>query len=256
MNNNLKIKNDNRIGEVNYSNFGDKMIIIDYQNSSNVIVKFDNGYKTKCKYQQFKNGTIKNPYSKTVYNIGFTGEGIYKTKINGDRTKQYIKWMSMFQRCYDKKLQDKESTYKNCTVCEERHNFQNFAMWFDENYYEIDDETMCLDKDILVKGNKVYSSENCIFVPLPINVLFTKHDKSRGNYPIGVSFVKDKNKYRASCSYNKQIYLGEYETQEEAFIIYKNYKEKIIKNIADLYKDKIPQKLYDALYKYKVEITD
>ena len=45
---------------------------------------------------------------------------------------------------------------------------------------------MCLDKDILIKGNKIYSQDTCIFVPKAINSLFTNRKRFRGEYPIGV----------------------------------------------------------------------
>ena len=50
--------------------------------------------------------------------------------------------------------------------------------------------------------------------------------------------------------------MGYYETQEKAFEIYKYYKEKNIKQVADYYKDQIPNELYQGLYSYEVEITD
>lgn len=49
---------------------------------------------------------------------------------------------------------------------------------------------------------------------------------------------------------------GSYETPEEAFDVYKTAKEKYIKDLADSYKAKIPEKLYRAMYNYKIEITD
>ena len=55
---------------------------------------------------------------------------------------------------------------------------------------------------------------------------------------------------------SKQEFLGYYETQEKAFEIYKYYKERNIKQVADYYKGRIPDKLYDALYNYEVEIDD
>jgi hypothetical protein len=36
----------------------------------------------------------------------------------------------------------------------------------------------------------------------------------------------------------------------------KNFKENYIKQVADEYKDLIPQKVYEALYRYEVEIND
>lgn len=111
---------------------------------------------------------------------------------------------------------------------------------------------MELDKDILIKGNKIYSPETCVFIPSSINKSFETNKKRRGKCPIGVYETKD-NKYASSY---KGKHLGRYQTKEEAFQVYKQFKEKGIKEVADKYKDKIPNKLYEALYKYEVEITD
>lgn len=158
-----------------------------------------------------------------------------------------------------KNLKTVHPTYKGCTVCDEWHNFQVFAKWYDENYYLLDDQRTELDKDILIKGNKTYSPETCVFVPQRINGLFTKREKDRGNLPIGVSLHKKYNKYysRYNNGLGKTIHLVSYNTPEEVFYLgYKPHKEQLIKEIADEYKGKIPQKLYEAMYKYEVEITD
>jgi hypothetical protein len=80
------------------------MTIIKYNSATDIIVKFDNGYTTTCRYNTFKNGSIKSPYDKVVYKIGFIGEGIYKATENHKPTIQYDYWHSMLQRCYDKKI--------------------------------------------------------------------------------------------------------------------------------------------------------
>lgn len=117
---------------------------------------------------------------------------------------------------------------------------------------------MGLDKDILNKGNKIYSPENCIFVPQSINNLFIKRQNNRGEYPIGVCYHKATNKFRASCNNaNKEhVVLGNFDNPIDAFNEYKRFKEITIKKVADLYKDIIPEKLYVAMYKYEIEITD
>ena len=128
-----------------------------------------------------------------------------------------------------------------------------------KNYYEIPNENMQLDKDILIKDNKIYSPKTCIFVPQRINKLFTKRQNDRGLCPIGVTERKN-NKYkkfesRCSIGNGKRISLGYFYTKEEAFKAYKEYKEKYIRQIADEYKSKypnFPQKLYDAMYNYQV----
>lgn len=254
-----------RTGEENINNFGSKMVIIGYRNTRDVDVYFPeyDWMARSVEYKQFKKGDIKCPYERSVYDIGYIGEGKYKVSENGKLTKCYRTWHSMLTRCYDEKHRYKNPTYKDCEVYNEWLCFQKFAEWYYDNYYEIEGEKMCLDKDILNKGNKVYSPENCVFVPEIINKLFTKRDKTRGEYPIGVDYHKAGNKFRARCNvYDFKIkklinkHLGLYNTQEKAFEVYKHYKENHIKDVANYYKGLIPERLYNALYDYEVEIDD
>lgn len=243
-----------RIGETNFNNQGLKMKIIKYVSSTDIDVKFEDGYIVKhTTYRDFKIGGIKSHYYKSFYGVGYLGD---LKNIDFD-SHCYTTWCNMIRRVYDKNKKIRDKVYDECLVCEEWHNYSNFKRWYDDNYYEIDGETMNLDKDILIKGNKIYSPETCIFVVQRINKLFIKSDKSRGNLPIGAKFHKASNKY--SSRMNKptgEIWLGTYDTPEEAFYTYKHAKEKYIKEVADEYKDFIPQKLYDAMYNWEVEIDD
>lgn len=234
------------------------MTIIEYNNANNIVVEFENGYKKSTAYKEFKLGNIKSPYDKTIYGIGYIGEGDYFPYMNKIPTRAYKYWNSMILRCYDKKYTKDKPTYEDKSVCEEWHNFQNFAKWFDENYYECNNEKeMQLDKDILFKGNKVYSPDTCVFVPNRINALFTKRQNDRGNCPIGVTYNSKTNKYISRCNcIDKRVNIGSFNTPEEAFYKYKEFKEDYIKKVANEYKDKIPVKLYEAMCKYVVEISD
>jgi len=176
-----------KIGETSYNNNGSKMTIIKYIDSKDVVIKFENGFITRNTYSNFKLGNIKFPYYRSVYNVGYMGEGKYKSTLNGLHTKKYDVWLNMIHRCYNKDKKERYKPYEGCSVCDEWHNFQTFAKWYDENYYKVDKERMELDKDILIKGNKVYSPKTCIIVPQYINSLFTKREAQRGEYPIGVS---------------------------------------------------------------------
>ena len=254
----------NRIGEKRINNFGSEMIIVEYRGALDIDVYFPqyDWIARDKQYSKFKNGNIKCPYERRVFGIGYLGEGKYKMSENGKDTRVYDTWKSMLQRCYDSKYHKKRPTYKDCEVSEELHNFQNFAKWYEDNYYEVEGERMCLDKDILVKGNKIYSPETCIFVPNTINLLFTKSDKARGKSVIGTHCCIN-GKYQVRCSLinpktgkSKQEHLGYYDTQGKAFEVYKYYKEKNIKDVADYFKGQIPDKLYQALYTYEVEIDD
>ena len=255
----------NRVGDMSYNNFGSKIIITKYNNSEDVDIFFPeyNWTAKNVVYQYFKRKTITCPYERRTYNIGYLGEGEYTTRINNKKTKAYIKWSSMIQRCYDPYELNRRPKYIDCYVCEEWHNFQNFAKWFYENYYECHNEQMHLDKDILIKNNKIYSPETCIFVPQRINDLFVKRDNDRGEYPLGIAYDKKNKRLVAKCSilineknHNKHLGVFPLNRPFQAFTCYKNFKENYIKQVADEYKNLIPKKLYEAMYKYEVEIKD
>jgi hypothetical protein len=247
-----------RIGEINHNLYGSEMVIEEYHSASDVIVLFDTGNLVHTSYARFKNGNVKNPFDPRVCEVGYLGEGIHKASENGKATRVYATWNSMLNRAYNKKYHDRQPTYKDVTVCREWHCFQNFADWYVENYYQIDGEIMSMDKDILVKGNKLYSPETCVFVPERLNSLIVKCDGSRGELPVGVAFNKQHKKYQSQCSNGKGeiITLGRYDTPDEAFLAYKIHKERVIKDVANEYKGKIPKKLYDVLINWKVEIDD
>lgn len=245
-----------RLGEENANINGMNMKIIEYEDANNIAVKFENGYIMKTNYASFENGKIITPYNKTIFNVGFLGVGEYEASSDGKLKLVYTKWRNMLIRCYDERYKLEHPTYENCTVCQEWHDFQNFAEWFYKNYYKVDNETTDLDKDILVKGNKIYNPKTCVFVPHAINTIFRKQIRKSNNLPTGITRRNEKT-YTVICGVggNKKS-LGAFTTLEEAFNIYKEFKEKTIKKIAEEYKDKIPQKLYDAMYNYRVEITD
>ena len=142
-------------------------------------------------------------------------------------------------------------------MCDEWLTFSNFEKWFsdpDNGYFE----RYHLDKDILVKGNKIYSPNTCCFVPQEINSLFIKDNSKRGSLPIGVTNGY-KGSFVAQVNFRGVIqYLGKYDTKEQAFNAYKKEKEVIVKILGDEYYKRglITEKVYKALLNYKVEIND
>jgi hypothetical protein len=254
----------NKIGELNKNQYGTEMKIINYINYDDIIVEFQDEYKYKLhsRYDQFKSGRIKNPYDKSLFGVDYFGVGKYKSTINKKVTKQYRVWCHMLERCYYKSYHDTRPTYINCEVCNEWLNYQVFAKWYDENYYTIPYERMCLDKDILHKHNKVYSPDNCVFVPTRINTLFIKCNSHRGGLPIGVSSHKGRITYSAMCSNGEcyQQHLGSFKTQREALEAYKEQKKFIIIKTVMEYENLIPKHTYDKLYNavlnYEVEDDD
>jgi hypothetical protein len=243
-----------RLGEENYNQHGTLMKIIKYNGAMDIDVEFQDEHKYIAKnmrYDYFKSGRLQNPFDKTVYGVGYLGENY----ITSNNTKAYQTWSGMLERCYDEKYQNKKPTYIGCYVCDEWLNYSVFKKWYEENTYKIENEQIHLDKDIIKKGNKCYCPEYCILVPKRINSLFTNCTNVRGDLPIGVTL--DRVTYRARLStLEGRLDLGHFKSINEAFNAYKTAKEKYIKHIADEYKDKIPKKLYDAMYNWEVEITD
>ena len=167
--------------------------------------------------------------------------------------KSYLLWRAMMRRCYDEEFLLKHPTYRGCCVCDEWKTFSKFFSWFKENYVEGYD----LDKDLLTKGNKVYSPNTCCFVPHELNGFSCKCNAMRTNLPIGVSYSKGFYVARMR-KHMKNVELGQYTTPLEAFEAYKNEKERHAKDLAKAYfkKGMITKRVYDALMNYKVEITD
>lgn len=256
-----------RTGEINFNTQGLKMQICEYKSCQNLYVKFENGYIKHTNYANFLKGEVFNSFYPNVLGVGYLGNT--KSAIKGKNKKAYITWKNILSRCYNETdVSYKNYGGRNCFVCDEWLCFENFEKWYEKNYYEIKGQRMCIDKDILIKGNKVYSPDTCVFVPNLINCIFTKSNALRGTLPIGVQFERKfygelTNMYAARMSqYNFEthkkelVFLGCFDNPLEAFYEYKCQKEYYIKCIAELYKDIIPQNLYDALYKYEVTIDD
>jgi hypothetical protein len=167
-----------------------------------------------------------------------------KKKIYNTQNKAYTAWRNMIERCNNEYYFPR---YSDCQVCEEWYNYQNFAVWYHGNIYSVEDERMELDKDILVKGNRLYSPETCIFVPKRINLFFAHKSENEG-------VIDEGNWHRARIWDNKKkksINLNTYETYEEAREVYKDAKRKQLELILEEYKYKLPILVWDAIASYK-----
>jgi hypothetical protein len=172
-----------------------------------------------------------------------------REKISPKQRKAQTVWYSMIHRCYDSDCKE-HKYYKDCIVCDEWLSFKNFERWFMENYIE----GYQLDKDILVKENRVYSPETCCFVPQEINkVIITKKTRKnkQNKLPLGVYFDKQMNKYASVGVTNSRKLFN---TPNEANEYYKNKKAQHLKDIALKYYKlgKISEKVYNALNNFKV----
>lgn len=189
--------------------------------------------------------------SKLIYGIGCIGEGRYKSHANGEKTQSYIKWFSMMTRCYDKKQLKRRTKYEKVTVCDEWHNFQNFAKWYESQ--DCKDSSYCLDKDILVAGNTVYSPNACCLVPYEINVLLTVNRRSDRTLPLGAFLDKRYNRFKSKMSADgKPVYLGMFATAQEAHDAYVFAKEEHVKRKAIEWRHEISEQVFKVLMNWRV----
>lgn len=240
-----------RIGKVNLNRYGTPMKIVDYKNSKSVLVEFQDGYQYRkvTNYKDFCDGAVSNPYDRTVCGIGYLGDGPYGA--GKKNRKVYLIWMDILIRCYS--MNDNQQCYEECSVVEEWHNYQAFAKWYYENNYNVSGENLHIDKDLLYFNNKIYGPDTCLLVPERINYLVIRHAPQRGEYPIGVRKCRNSSVFEARCrTCNGKETIGFFNTPDEAFNAYKKRKEEFIREVANEYKDKIPDKVYQALLRYEV----
>ena len=196
----------------------------------------------------------------SVCSVGILGTK-YPTRVNGVRTKEYMLWANMLRRCYSDTYQKKYPTYEGCEVSDSFKSYEYFYEWCQKQIgFGVDGNgnPFQLDKDLLIKGNKVYSESTCVFLPKEINSVLTKCTASRGKHLIGVYWSKTNKAFVARVAKNKgkQEYLGSFNTEIEAFKAYKQAKEAYLKELADEYKDILDPRAYIALQKYVVDVDD
>lgn len=249
------------VGKVCKSKLSDDFKIVKYNDAKDVEIQFlKTGYEATAQLGHIKRGKVKDPYVPSVHGVGITGTK-YPTSECGVNTKEYEIWKHMLERCYSDALKKQRPTYEGCEVSENFKSYEYFYEWCNKQVgfdNEGDENPFHLDKDLLTKGNKVYSEDSCVFIPREINSLLTKRDNNRGEYLIGVSWKKANKAFVATVSKGKgkREHLGLFNTEIEAFNAYKVAKEAFVKEQAEKWKSQIDARAYEALMNYTVEIDD
>lgn len=245
------------IGKVFKSKSSGDFKVLKYNDSANVEIRFlKTGFEVVARLGHIKSGGVKDPYLPSVYGIGVLGTK-YPSRVNGVKTKEYILWCDMLKRCYSDIHKKKQPTYEGCKVSDNFKSFEYFYEWCNKQI-GFGNEGFELDKDLLIKGNKIYSESTCVFLPSDINLLLTKSTASRGNHLIGVCWSNTHKAFVAQVnkSKGKRKHLGLFNTELEAFNAYKHTKEIFVKEQANNWKSQIDIRAYNALMNYTVEITD
>lgn len=238
---------DIEVGGVYATNNNGDILIIEYKNSREVVVKFvgyDHEITTSAGH--VRDGKIKNVMLPIVKGKGYIGIGEYTKKSH---PKIYQTWLSMITRCYCHNKHVIDPSYIGCSVSEEWLNLQSFGLWFEEEGgYK---EGYHLDKDLHIQGNKVYSPENCQFVSMEVNNVIVNGNSRRGSHRLGVSLRKDTGKFSAYCrsGKGKNNNLGSFKDEKCAHDAYKSFKYAYIRQLANLQTNK---KTKQDLLNYKI----
>lgn len=220
-------------------NFGD-VEILEYLDGFNVKVRFLNtGFEGWYPAGNIKTGKIMDYMAPSFSGVGYMGVGPHNSS---SQPKAYRHWTHMIQRCYVESEEFKN--YVDVWVNSEWHNFQNFTNWalqqigFDQDWQ--------LDKDILVQGNKEYGPDVCCFVPARVNSLVIKSTaKGREMDKWGSIY------FTLRGAKGERIYKN-FKDRELGVAWYKTEREKIIKQVADQYKNVLDTRVYEALYLWQV----
>lgn len=180
-------------------------------------------------------GKVNNPYIPVVCNKGFIGQGKFNSK---EYKSIYSIWQNMLDRCYNFKAKNYHNYgSKGVIVCDEWFNFQLFANWyqsFKEQNYTNKDFNLNIDKDIIYNINKgeinIYSPKTCLLLPEELNCWLAGDSKDSGVF-------KQSNKYysRYRRGQDLNIYIGTFDTFEEAKVAYAKEKYKYWKIEIDKY---------------------
>ena len=245
------------VGKVFKSTSSGDFKILKYNDRANVEIQFLNtGFETVARLNHIRNGKVKDPYAPSVCGVGVLGTR-YPSSEYGVHTKEYKLWCNMLRRCYSDDFKKKRPTYEGCEVSENFKSYEYFYEWCNKQV-GFNNKDWQMDKDLLVKGNKVYSESTCVFIPQEINSLLINCTASRGKHLIGVYWSKTANAFVSRVSRNKggSEHLGLFNTELEAFNAYKTAKENHIKELANKWKDRIDGRAYNALMNYEVNIDD
>ena len=233
------------VGEVFKVNSGGFCTVVNYISSREVEVEFNDEYryKTKTSSGHVRNGRVRNPYNRTLFGVGYLGEGKHLRSVSGKGNSDTYKiWRGMLERCYSESRLDKYDSYEGCTVHPDWHNFQNFAGWYESHEcYGLGYE---LDKDLFGSETKVYSEETCCLLPKVFNKTISyKYSSNNGN-PVGCTKGKGRNTFSVQVMVARvRHYVGSYRTEEEARQAYLDAKQGLIKNLVEGWEGKLEDKV-------------
>lgn len=230
------------------NNFGE-VVVEKYESSDKVHVRFKNtGSTTVTCMSTLRSGSLKDKQAPSILGFGIVGEDV--PSKGGIQDKAYGAWHSILTRCLSPRVKAIRPTYADCKVHEDWQYYQNFKEWF-YNQVGYDSEGYQVDKDLLVRGNLLYSADTCCLIPRDLNVFLARLPvygcTTRINFKVNIC------KYSVVVWYEGCEYeLGYFKTYKQAFLELKTFKEQKLKEFAEKYKGLVSDRVYERLMTYEI----
>lgn len=194
----------------------DTFFIVAITSNRDRVIQFTNSMIKTCTISSINTGDVTPFY----FGVGYILPKNVNEFLSRHRTRSFRIWVSMIYRCYSGTCRN----YKNVSVCNEWHNYINFALWYEKNQVDGWD----IDKDLFSKGGvKIYSPQTCCFIPNIINSSIRA--KINIKRTIGGAYYF----YDTSCdSENRRIYA---ETEHEAFKMCVLYRQTHLRTLVSAY---------------------
>jgi len=189
----------------------------------------------------------------------------YIEYVNKASHQAYKVYNGIKARCSDTKGKDNiRACYDESTMWQVwLDDPKTFVKWYLEHYYEVDGEEMDVDKDLFGDGSGMYHPDFCCILPKGLNAMLANSKKpyfkgktEENSLPLGVRYNSKLKKYYGEITFTgteKPIPLSYYDTPEEAFAEYKVMKQADICRVSAMYKESIPDYIYDRLLKVEVK---
>lgn len=238
-----------KVGDIIESNNYGLFEIIEFKPPKEVTIKFLNTQHVVSVFKgNAKHGSVRDPYARNYYGVGYIGDEV--KYYRGLRS--YDVWKHMMERCYWELASKKFPSYIGCTVCEEWQCYKVFKLWYESQPNNDNGE---LDKDLLIRGNKIYSPYTCTLVPYEVNIGLQTRRVNSGDYPVGVYYKKANRNYIAQLALGNgvQKHLGSFDTPTAAASVYKRAKEAQVRGFAAKYVDRLTPPAIAALLEWELE---
>ena len=230
---------------------GGEQIILDQIRDAQLEGLLDRRVADSCK-KRIRN-VINSQNDGSYYRVKICGVGFIPSTLKGKehrRIRAFISWKNMIRRIYNGYGRFAKC-YENCVICEEWLDYGVFKNWYENQRgcglkYE-------LDKDLLGNG-KLYSPETCCLLPRELNRMISDRKTKNRELPTGVK--RSGKRFFAQAligtAEKTYIYLGNFDTQEEASNAYKAFRKKRIAETAQFYYDKgeLDERAYNSLINF------